>query len=89
MVKITFQTLEMKIKVLREKRKIRDTDNFSRVYLRSNKSHVERLGELNARTILKEMPNGKDFRITGNGRMVKTNNRNEQMDQASEVADTE
>lgn len=89
MVKITFQTLEMKIKVLREKRKIRDTDNFSRVYLRSNNSHVERLGELNARTILKEMPNGKDFRITGNGRMVKTNNRNEQMDQASEVADTE
>lgn len=37
----------------------------------SSKSHTERILELNARTLLREMPNGNQFRITSNGRIVK------------------
>ena len=41
------------------------------MYIRSSKSHSDRLAELNLKTILSEIPNGNDYRILGNGRLVK------------------
>lgn len=71
LVKISFARVDQKIRVLRAKRKLGEISDYRSVFLRSSKSHTERLIELNARTILNEMPNGKDFRITANGRIVK------------------
>ena len=71
LVKISLSTLEEKKSVLREKRKLRDTQKYKSVFLRSSKTHTERLIELNARTILHELPQGNQFRITSNGRIVK------------------
>lgn len=39
--------------------------------IRGSKSHTERILELNTRTLLNELPNGNQFRITSNGRIVK------------------
>lgn len=71
LVKISVSSLTEKKAVLREKRKLREIEKFKTVFLRSSKTHTERLIELNARTILNEMPHGKQFRITANGRIVK------------------
>lgn len=71
LVKISFARVDQKIRVLRAKRKLAEISGYRSVFLRSSKTHTERLIELNARTILNEMPNGKDFRITANGRIVK------------------
>ena len=70
-VKIAFNSLQQKIDVLKVKMKLRNCPEFSKVYLRSSKTHTERLLELNAKTLLKEMPNGDDFRVTASGRIVK------------------
>lgn len=74
LVKISFSSLEEKKAILREKRRLRDTEKYKNVYLRSSKSHTDSLIELNARTILNEIPNGRQFRITSNGRIVKKQN---------------
>lgn len=74
LVKISFSSLEEKKAILREKRRLRDTEKYKNVYPRSSKSHTDSLIELNARTILNEIPNGRQFRITSNGRIVKKQN---------------
>ena len=69
LVKISFQSLDQKILVLRNKMKLRDITEYKRVFLKSCKTHTERLIELNARAILKELPRGKSFRVDANGRI--------------------
>lgn len=71
LVKISFSSLEEKKNVLREKRNIRNVEKYKTVSIRSSKSYTERLIELNARTMLSELPHGNQFRITSNGRIVK------------------
>lgn len=71
LVKISFSSLEEKKNVQREKRNIRNVEKYKPVFIRSSKSHTERLIELNARTMLSELPHGNQFRITSNGRIVK------------------
>lgn len=84
LVKISFARVDQKIRVLRAKRKLGEISDYRSVFLRSSKSHTERLIELNARTILNEMPNGKDFRITANSRIVKkTDNEPNTRDESS------
>ena len=58
LVKITFTSVEDKILVLRNKMKLKDTLLFNNVYLKSCKSHTERLIELNARAILRQLSEG-------------------------------
>lgn len=70
LVKIPFSSLEGKKNVLKEKRNIRRVE-YKTVFIRSSKSHTERLIELNARTMLSELPHGNQVRITSNGRIVK------------------
>lgn len=71
LVKIAVSSLNEKKSILHEKRKLREIDAYKTEFIRSSKSHTERLIELNARTLLNEIPNGNQFRITSNGRIVK------------------
>lgn len=71
LVKISFASVDEKIRVLRQKRNLSGIQGYGSVFLRSSKSHTERLLELNAKTLLNEIPNGRNFRVTANGRIVK------------------
>lgn len=73
-VKVECATLDEKISVLRLKAKLKDHPDFKNIYMRSAKSHTDRLIELNFRTILQEIPGGEDYFITGNGRLKKRDN---------------
>ena len=68
-VKITFRNVQEKIKVLRSKMCLKDLQQYSDVYVKSCKSHAERLIEMNARALLRQMPDGKNFRVDANGRI--------------------
>lgn len=71
LIKAELGTVEEKIAVLRRKRQLSETEGFGNIYIQSAKSHTERLIDLNFRTLLREIPQGKNYYITGNGRMVK------------------
>ena len=75
LVKIQFRNTDDKIKVLREKMKLMNSRDFSNVYLRSSKTHSERLMEQNFKTILELLPDGKDYQLAGNGRLIKRDQR--------------
>ena len=53
LVKISFQSTEEKIEVLRRKRDLclREVDVYKSVFLKSSKSHTERLIELNTKSL--------------------------------------
>ena len=70
-VKIEFKTAEDKIKVLKNKQKLKESTEYNRVFLRSSLSHSGRLIQLNFKTILEEIPNGGNYRVTGSGRLVR------------------
>ena len=74
LMKIAYETVEQKIKVLRAKMALKGHPVFDRVYIRSSKSHTERLLELNAKTILSELPNGHLYIVAANGRILKKDN---------------
>ena len=64
--------------------------DFKNVYLPSSESHTERILELNTKTLLSELPNGNQYRMTANGRIVKKDNRNDNLNtnEASTTDDT-
>lgn len=68
-VKITLSNVHEKVLVLRNKMSLKDTMDYKRVFLKSCKSHAERIIELNARTLLRQMPDGHNFRVAANGRI--------------------
>jgi hypothetical protein len=68
-VKFSVRNLKEKVTILRNKYKLKDHDTYKSVYLKSSKSHAERLIELNARTILRNIPNGNMYRVDANGRI--------------------
>ena len=45
--------------------------------MRSSKSHSGRLQEINFRTVLSQLPHGSQYRIAGNGRIVKKDEQQE------------
>ena len=57
--------------VLQHKKNLKNSSQFNKVYLRSSQTHAERLIHLNFRKLLEELPNGNEFRMTGNGRLIK------------------
>jgi len=73
LVKISFRSLTEKVSVLRKKMVLRHNDTYKKVYLKSSKSHAERLIELNARALLRNLPDGKKFRVDANGRIRQRN----------------
>jgi hypothetical protein len=70
LVKISFQNVDEKILVLRHKMALKDIDRYKEVYIKSYKSRIERLIEMNARAILKELPQGNTLRVNANGRIM-------------------
>lgn len=70
-VKIQVPSKEDKIRLLRGKRNLKESREFKKTYIRSSKSHVERLVDVNFRTILKELPGGDQYRLTGSGRVIR------------------
>jgi hypothetical protein len=48
-----------------------DIRQYKNLRLRSSKSHLERLHEQNTRTLLRETPNGSNYIISSNGRVIK------------------
>ena len=69
LVKISLRNVEEKVLVLRHKRNLKDSAHYKDVYIKSSKSHAERLIELNARTILRQIPQGNNFWVDSNGRI--------------------
>ena len=47
---------------------------YRNAYLRSSKTHTERLIDLNFRTLLCDLPNRRNYRVSGNGRVVSKEN---------------
>ena len=70
-LKIAFENVEQKVNVLRAKQELKQSRHYKNVYMRGSKTHTERILELNAKTLLSELPNGNQYRVTANGRMVK------------------
>lgn len=73
LIKVSFENSDQKVLVLRNKYKLKEVDEYKRVFIQGAKSRMERLLETNARTILKELPHGNSYRITGSGRILKKN----------------
>ena len=69
-MKFQFESVADKVKVLKEKAKLKQSPEFSRTYIRSSKSHTDRLIEMNFRTILGMIPGGDNMKITANGRLM-------------------
>ena len=72
LVKIAFATVDQKIAVLKAKRHLTTALEFKSVRLWSSKTHVERLLELNFKTMMDCFPDfSKNYRITTHGKVVK------------------
>ena len=72
-LEIRVKSVKEKIQLLRQKSKLKETRGLNNVYIRSSKSHHEHVCDLNFRTVLDELQQGKQYRITSNGRIVKRN----------------
>ncbi len=84
LVKITFEALQDKIAVLRAKFSLRSTNDFSKVFLRSSKSHVERLIDINFKKLLDIIPGGESLRVAASRRIVeRTSSRDDDQDTGS------
>ncbi len=70
LVKITFHSVQEKITVLRNKMELKKSQEYNQVYLKSCKSHAERLIEINARTLIRQLPHGLNLRVDANGRII-------------------
>lgn len=70
-VRAAFASVREKVDVLRGKHNLKSNTQFAKVYVRSAKSHSDRIMELNFKTLLRDLPAGKDFYISGNGRLIK------------------
>ena len=69
--KIELCSKEDKIKVLQNKQSLSRSEKFKGVYIHSAQTHAERLIDLNFKTILGELANGGEYRVTGNGRVIR------------------
>ena len=69
LVKIELQSLDHKLQVLRNKNKLSNHNIYRKVYLRSSKSHSDRLIEINANTLIEELGLG-HLRVAANGRII-------------------
>ena len=75
-VKMEIDCVQNKVKLLRKKGLLREIEGYKNGFLRSSKTHVARLLELNIRKLLDEIPNGHNkYRITANGRLVEKDGR--------------
>ncbi len=81
-IKVEFYSVNEKIDVLRANKKLPQKRQSSNIYIRSAKSHDERLIELNFKQLIDNLEISDVFRFTGSGRLVykdekERNNRSE------------
>ena len=69
LIKCQLSSLTEKI-VLRNKRNVADNGQTENVHIARMKSHEERLIQNNVKALLKEMPNGNNYKFTGSSRLV-------------------
>ena len=55
--------------------KLKNSDNYKRVFLKSSKSHAERLIKMNARALLRTLPAGHSLHADANGRIKQRDQR--------------
>lgn len=60
-VRAAFASVREKVDVLRGKRNLKSNQQFTKVYLRSAKSHTDQIMESNFKTLLRDLLPGKDF----------------------------
>ena len=72
-LKIQLSSKEEKIDVLRHKTNLKNSSTFSNVYIRSSKTHTERLIDLNFKTLISDLipEAATGYRITGSGKLIK------------------
>lgn len=80
LIKCELTSLAEKITVLRNKRKVSNNDQTKDIYIARMKSHEERLIHNNVKTMLKELPNGNQYKFTGSGRLIHKSNEDESGD---------
>ncbi len=69
-VKVEYYTENNKVDVLKSKGNLKNRREYSNIYVRSAKSHEERLMELNLKTLMEHLQIGNEFRFTGSGKLV-------------------
>ena len=69
-VKIQLQSLEHIKRVLRAKMQLKQSGDFSGVYLNPFHTHTERLMDMNFRTLLAKIPGCENMRMTAHGKLV-------------------
>jgi hypothetical protein len=70
LMKIEVRSLDEKIRILRDKKKLANHNVYGRVFVRSSKSHAERLMEANLWLLLQQLPQGHQLRVAGSGKLV-------------------
>lgn len=70
-IKVQLKTKADKIHVLRNKEQLKSSNHTKRVFIRSAQTHEERLMRMNIQTLINELPDGNQYRFTGNGRLIK------------------
>ncbi|KAK7913157.1 hypothetical protein WMY93_013368 [Mugilogobius chulae] len=70
-VKVAFASVREKVAVLRGKANLKSNDKFRKVYIRTAKSHTDRVMEENFKVLLRDLPNGKDYYVSGNGKLLR------------------
>jgi hypothetical protein len=70
LVKVALSSTEEKVRVLRAKYKLKDSAKFKKVWLRTSKTHAERVAEVNFKRLLQLLPGGDGLRLSGNGKIV-------------------
>ena len=83
LVKVQFKDLQTKLRVLQVKKRIMNSAQYSNVFIRSSKPHVERMMHANNQEILRLLgQQAQHMTVTSSGRIVKKNNPNDRRDVA-------
>jgi hypothetical protein len=71
LLKIELESEEQKVVVLRQKEKLKGSEFYDKVYVRSSQSHAERMNQMNMKTLMSLIPgaDGQNLYFTGNGRL--------------------
>ena len=72
-VKVELLSVQDKITLLKNKRKITEHRDFRTVFLRSSRSYNERMADFNFRKLLQQLPDGNLYHVGANGWILKKN----------------
>ena len=84
-VKVELKSAEEKRTLLKGKYKLRGTELYREIFMRPSQTREERLLRANMKTILAELPKGKEYRLTAHGRIVR--NRHDYYNQSEQQND--